>query len=519
MIRIKEENKPLSTKVVRNVAFGGLRALLLAPVPFVMTPLILSKIGTRGYGTWAVLVTMNSLTSLADLGLLGTLSKYVAEYNSCRDFVGLNRLLNTGLIVFLGLASLIVLILRMFSSPLVHVLFRGSTSSSMELNYLFHCALILIWINVMIFFSSSVTSGLQRLDLSNLLTAFNVLATSITGAALLVLGWGVRGLLYANVISSALTLLAYSWLLTRLLPEFVLSPLYVNNAEAKKIFGFSLQMYVTQAAAAIHNQLEKLLLALLVGVVPVGWYDIAGDVALKMRSVPQLLLGPVLPAASELDAKGERTKLVDLYYRTHKYLAFVGVPLTFFAVAVSRRFVDLWIGRDLEVIAMPLAVLLVVGFFNLTTGPGYFIFAGQGILRPGMYSALLGLGLNIPLSAILIYVFGFSGAVFGTSISLISASVFFLYLFHHQTKLSFARLLRDAYLKPVVYSATLVLLLFAITPASAPSWLGLGLEASAFGVLYLGLLLFTKFFDVYDWDKMEGLLPIVRLARRAVPVA
>lgn len=92
--------RPLGTKVIRNVLFGGMR-FLVAPIPFVMTPLILHKIGVAGYGTWAVFLAINGLTSLADLGLVGTLSKFVAEYYAKRDFPALARLLNSGLSLFL----------------------------------------------------------------------------------------------------------------------------------------------------------------------------------------------------------------------------------------------------------------------------------------------------------------------------------------------------------------------------------------------------------------------------------
>src|ERR1700730_7477761 len=93
--------QPLSAKILRSVLFGGLRSLLVAPVPFLLTPLILSKIGAEGYGTWAVFLAINGMTSLADLGLVGALSKFVAEHYARRDFPALARVLGSGLSLFL----------------------------------------------------------------------------------------------------------------------------------------------------------------------------------------------------------------------------------------------------------------------------------------------------------------------------------------------------------------------------------------------------------------------------------
>src|ERR1700730_4831077 len=158
-----EQEKPICAKIVRNVASGVLRILLVAPVPFLLTPLILHKVGTKGYGTWAVLVAISNLTSLADLGLLGTLSKYVSEYYTKRDFLSLNRLVGTGLALF-GLLGVLVVSLLWVASPQLSVwLFRGSANEPAELLGLFHWLLILVGLNILTFPFSSVTSGLQRL--------------------------------------------------------------------------------------------------------------------------------------------------------------------------------------------------------------------------------------------------------------------------------------------------------------------------------------------------------------------
>jgi O-antigen/teichoic acid export membrane protein len=253
---------------------------------------------------------------------------------------------------------------------------------------------------------------------------------------------------------------------------------------------------------------------MLVGVAPVGWYDIASDLALKIRASIGFILGPVLTAASELNAMGDESRMRELYYRTHKYLALFGVPVVCYAVAISHRFVTLWIGSGMTMIALPFSILLVVNFFNLATGPGFLIFAGRGCLNPGMQSAALGIGLNVVLSLGLIYKFGFAGAVLGTSASLMLASAYFMWLFHRRTGYPVSRVLRESYLKPVCCS---FLILGSILPAHlmrTGSWLRLAEIGVGFGVLYCSTILWSGFLDEYDWNKLEALVPLARYARR-----
>ena len=284
---------------------------------------------------------------------------------------------------------------------LVERIFRGSAVPSAELTSLLRLFLIVIAANVLTQLFASVTTGLQRLDLTNVLSAVNVLLSAIFGGFLLVQGWGLRGLVYGYTASAILTIVIYLVVVKRLLPEVALNPLRFDSTEARKMFGYSLRLYVTQAAVAIHNQIEKVFLATLVGVVAAGWYDIASDVALKVRGSIGVILSPVLPAASELNALGDEARLKELHYRAHKYLAVCGVPFVAFVVAVSRRFVELWVGPNLVMIAFPLSVLVVVNFLNLVTGPGFLRLAGKGDLKPGIQSAMVGMVLNVVLSLIL----------------------------------------------------------------------------------------------------------------------
>jgi O-antigen/teichoic acid export membrane protein len=316
------------------------------------------------------------------------------------------------------------------------------------------------------------------------------------------------------IVSGILTVTLYFIVVRRLLPQVALNPMRFDRTEARKMFGYSLRLYITQAAVVVHNQVEKVFLAVLVGVGPVGWYDIASDTAVKVRGSIGFILSPVLPAASELNALGDESRMKELYYRTHKYLALCGVPAVCYVVAVSHRFVELWIGPSMRMIAVPLSVLLVVNFFNLATGPGFLIFAGKGDMKPGIQSAMLGIAINVVLSLGLIYKFGFAGAVLGTTVSLMIASGYFLSVFHRRTGYSVSRVLQESYLKPICCSALVLAVILTIDPTRNASWLGLAGRGVVFGICYFIAILVSRFFDEYDWSKIESFIPVARFARR-----
>lgn len=494
-----------------------MRLFLLAPLPFLVIPFFLKKLGTAGYGTWAVFVAASGITSVADLGLVTTLSKHVAEFYTLKDFHGLNRLISTGVVLYAAIASLLSGILWVSAPLLIGFLFRGSPVSAHELSILWYYLILLIFANTLTMLFSSVVIGLQRMDLSTGINSLNLLSSAGLSVVFLALNRGLRGVLYGYALAAWITLFASVFATRRLLPEIKLSLLACRWSVAKEIFSFSVKTYVTQVAVVIHNQIEKIYLARFAGVVFVGWYDISSDLALKLRGIPSLILAPVMPAASELHARSDRSRIAQLYYRTHKYLALLAVPLAAYIVFASRDFVELWVGPSLSVIAIPLSVLVIVNFINLTTGPGLLILVGGGKLRPGLHSAVFGIVLNVTLSLFLIRAYGFHGAVTGTSISIVAASVFFLYLFQRETGRSFPKVIRAAYLKPVVCSLGAIALIWIITHSKRSSWGRLVMNCLVFAVAYLVLLLLLQFFDNFDLAMIERFLPIPRIVRRIIP--
>jgi O-antigen/teichoic acid export membrane protein len=513
------EQKPVSQKIIRNVLFSGLRTAVVWPIPLILIPYILNKIGVTNYGIWAVFLAITGLTALSDLGLAGTLTKHVAEHYARRDNTALNHLVDTGLMIYILIAVLLAGVLCLASGLLIPLFFHQPLLPRAQLQMLWYLFGCIVAINTLTVPFYSIVNGLQRMDLSNILASLNVFCGAGLTVAFLSQGMGLKGLVLANLLAPLVTLAGYVWVVHKLIPELNLNPWRYERGEIKHIFSFGLQMYLTQIAVTVHMQIDKLYLALFAGLPAAGFYNIAGDTAWKLRSVPGMLLNPIMAAASELDAQGAQEKLRELYFRSHKYMALCGLPPVVFVMIFSKPIVHLWLGAKLAVVAYPLAVLVAIDFFNLTTGPGYLIFIGRGVLRPGIYSAFAGVILNLVLSLVLIYYLGLSGAVWGTTIAVFVATVYFVYLFHRQTGYPLRETVRRAYLKPFLCTLACAAVVLALGRHLAEGWPGMILRVVLFGVLYILSVTLTGFFDQFDLAKAESVFPAVRFARRIIPVA
>ena len=505
------DERPLSSKIFRGSLFSVLQKVVVGPVYLFIVPFTLARVGTSGYGTWAVFVTLITLGSLLDMGLGSTVTKYIAEYNRKGDLRAFQKVLDSTIAMYLFIVGCLCFVLWAGSSVLVSGLFHDLAPEQISrVTSLWPLLFPIMAIDLITRPFLCVISGLQRTDLTQILSCVNSLANALLVVLFLSFGFGIRGLLLATLASSLLLCISVLMVCRQLLPTFRVNPLQCEVATLRKICSFSLALYVGHTMVMIQNNIEKLLLARFVGVVPVGWYSMASEGASKFRRFPQLLLNPVLAAASELHAAEDEEKMRELYFRCHKYMAVMSVPLIVFGALNANRLVSLWVGPKLTLVAVPFVVLMIGNFVNQLGAPAWCITVGRGILRPSVYAALLTSVLNVGLSLIFIAKFGFAGAVVGTSAAMIVSAVYFLKLTRPYVGVPFHLILYRAYLKPLICSLAAAAVMLLPNLLSHREWVVMMIHVAVFGAIYTAGLLLVRFFDRFDLAKAEGHIPFVR---------
>ena len=507
----------LGDKVIRNIKFLFLRALLTVPLSIVVVPLVLRQIGPELYGTWAILVALAAFTQLSDFGLGGTISKHVAYLRASNASKELSEVLSAALALYLGLAITLLLVLNIVSTSLLAFFVRGGNLAAVKNAFLimtFGAAL-----NVLTIGSSSVLSGLQRLDLASIFRAVASLLEAVLTIALVKAGLGLMGITSATAFAALVNLACQLAAIHKLLPEARYHPRAIRFGVLSELTSFSAQVFLTQIATLVHTQLDKLLLGRFIGTAVVAVYDISADFSNKVRAVPQLLLAPVIAAAADLDARQNLQSLWELYARAHKYLAALGAPILLFTLAVAPQFVSLWVGRRYDVVARGIVVLLTAHYINLTTGPGYLIQVGRGRLRPGFYSAAAGVFLNGLLSLVCIPRWGFGGALLATGTAVTLVSMLFHIWFQQDCPFRIWPVLRSAYAKPLLLAMILGVGVGAANRFLAASWSVLVLESVLYFCAYAFCIARWRFFQHNELVEFQRHFPLLRMARRMIRVA
>jgi O-antigen/teichoic acid export membrane protein len=287
----------------------------------------------------------------------------------------------------------------------------------------------------------------------------------------------------------------------------------------KRLWNFGFKVQIAGFSEFINASLDKLLLGYFLNVKMVGFYELGSKIALTAGNLPSVMLPAVEPASSELDAAKDTRALNNLYTRGTKYIVFLTFPLSLFIITNASLIMHFWMGGPgYEKSALAIQILTIGYSFALVNSIGRLMARGMGVPQFEMVSALIILGLNILLSVVLIILFGFTGALIGTSISAVIGSLYFMNRFHKHIKRTITSFLRGVYLKPIFacifafIASFAVDLLFSFLSFSPSGRVGffiyLGLKGSVFSGAYLLCVFVVKYFDEYD---MNVLLSTIKM--------
>jgi len=225
----------------------------------------------------------------------------------------------------------------------------------------------------------------------------------------------------------------------------------------------------------------------------------------------------LIPATSELGARNDREKIERTYYLASKYVCMLSIALVAYVVLEARSIVSLWIGQGFEQSAVVIQILAIGYGINVMGGPASQTGAGVGRPEFDMRSALLLAVLNPVLSLWFVQRFGSAGAAAGTSIAMVSASIYLLVIFHRQyLRNSVWKTFREVHLRPIiagVLASLSVLGFHRIVPQLLlldnyryliP--LKMAADFVVFSSIYVVLLIALKQVTAIDWNNFIGLV-------------
>lgn len=98
-----------ATRFFVGVLWNWAGVALNIAIGFLISPIIVRKLGSERYGIWMLVFSLVEYLWLFDLGFNTAVTQFVAKYRARNEPDQINRVINTGLLYFCAVASLFAL--------------------------------------------------------------------------------------------------------------------------------------------------------------------------------------------------------------------------------------------------------------------------------------------------------------------------------------------------------------------------------------------------------------------------
>lgn len=485
--------------MARNeVKWGAILSYLLiiinAVYGLLITPYVLSAIGDVEYGVYKTISSLSTSLMVLDLGLGGTVMRYVAKYKSEQDDDRIASFLSMAFGEGTVLVAVIGAVCAVMYALLPAVYAKGLTADELALGQgLFAVMALNLVLHVMENLLNGVISGYNRFTFANGMKLMRILWRMVL----------IYGLL--RILPSAMVLVLIDLVLTLVL--LIVEGLYIrlvlhtrirlsfrgwDRAVFGESFRYTALLFLTSLVAQMNNNLDNVVIGALRGPSFVSVYSMGLLLFGMFEHLSTAISGVMLPTVTNvLGQENGLQRVQGTVVRAGRIqFALLGAALVGFAV-LGRDFVGLWLGEGYEDVYPITLILMAPALLELCVNVCLAVLRAKNIL--GFRTAVI-VGttvLNAVVTVVGVQRYGYLAAAVGTALSFFIGSLIIMNLYYYK-KLSFPmlRMYRE------IFRGTWLCLLLAggavfvfsrLLPVDG--WWGFVLSVLVFGAVYAATML------------------------------
>jgi len=453
---------PRIPRPIQNVMANWSGYIFSATITFFLTPFVVQHLGSTGYGVWTLLTSLTGYLGLLDLGVRGTVTRYIARFHAQADHAEASRATASALAVFAVSGSLAVLISVILAAFAVDA-FNMPDEFKSAAKTVFVVAGFTAGVSLVSGVFGGVIAGLQRFGLLNMIENFSGGLRALAIVMMLSHGYSLQALALIHLAFSVLNGLAYGIASRRLYPELSLRLKDSSRSHLRMILSFSTYLFILNISNLLIFYTDTMIIGAFLSVSMITFFAIAGTLMSQVRVILRGITTAMTPLASSLDAHISNVGLQSTHLRASRYATMVIAPILVTFMLRGESFINLWMGDEYGELSGRVLLILALALL-LTTGNhvSAAIMVGMG-RHKGMVPIAVGEALcNLLLSILLVQSLGVEGVAWGTAIPNIAFGILCWPWYIHRTLgVSIRTYLISIWLRPGT-----ALILFALASAS-----------------------------------------------------
>ncbi len=482
-------------RYLTNVLWNWFGAGVNLLVGFFLSPYIIRKLGTEGFGLWALLFSLFGYFALVDLGLGSAVIRYTAYHRAQSEHERINQVVNTAL-ASASIIAVFPLAFTVYLSRSFDRFFQVSPSYRHEFSLLILMTGVILSLGTVFNVFGWCLEGFQRFDRLNRIWMVTNVVRGGGCALLLALGQGLFAMGVITVVSQILGHSLRFLSLRQTFPALRLAFASTRISTLKEIAQYGVHAFLANLGSVLLSYAPPVLVGHFFPVDFVGYYSIPTRLLQYTSDIVERTGQVTTPSAAELSAEREREPLYRLGVYSNRYSLVLFMPLTIVLFVYGPELLRAWVGAFVASYSAPiLPVLLcgtaiaVVGQFNSNA-----ILFGMGKHQRYAYGLLVESVLAVVGMIVVIPRFGILGAAWIVAVLMILIrGLYTPWLVCRNLHFDFITYLRSIFLRPFATALPVALLAYEckiyVLPGS--NWPQLISILAAVSILYFAAAFFT----------------------------
>lgn len=410
------------TKTVKlHISLSFIYKALAVGLSFLLVPLTINYLNIEQYGIWMTLLSVMSWVAFFDIGFGHGMRNKLAEALAVNNIRLAKTYVSTAYIAvsLIALIFCLILISILPFTPWNKVFNTTSVNNSELLKVVFIIGFFFL-LNFVLSLCNQMFYAFQE---ASLVTMRSVLLNLFALIAIYILIHYTSGsLLYLSIFYGLSTVLSNVLLACYFFKKHsavIPSTKYIDLSKVREIASLGVNFFIIQMAALIIFATDNMIITQVLGPAQVTPYNVVFKLFSIITIGHGIIVVPLWSAYTEAYTKGDIVWIKNIL----KKLNILMIPIiigVLILIVFARDIINIWVGSK---ITFPFLLVIFMGIYVIISVwnniYAYFV-NGIGMIKPQMYSAILGGVINIPLS---IYFakylgMGISGVILGTIVSL-----------------------------------------------------------------------------------------------------
>ncbi|MDI6737841.1 MAG: flippase [Nanoarchaeota archaeon] len=494
-----DNNKPINTLVMgAGMLFIGI--LFSKAMYYVYRMLVARFLGPESYGQLSLgFAILGISVAFVTGGIPVAVSYYVAYYSGKEDERRIKGTITSALRMSLPISIFVAVLLFTFSDFISIHFFKN-----IQLGFIFKVFSVILPFACLTTIFQNILNGLRRIKYIIFIKYFSEsIILLLSTVAFLILGFGLKGAVYAYVISGVSSFLLFAYVIEKKVFPLVKTKV-VSIKNYREIIFYSWPLIFIQAIAGIAVWIDSIGIGYFMNDKSVGIYNSAVPIASLIYIIPTALTALFMPVIINLYAQKKTTQIKTIYKQTIRWTLLANTPFIGIIILFPDYLIKVFFGEIYTPASTALIILALAFFCQYLFLVSHYLLATLKRTKLMLCNTLISTAVNIFLNIILIPRMGINGAAMATAISLLLMGL----LLCVEAKLLFGVVHFDKdFYKPilalVLSSVALWWMKFKI---GTVSFLSLFFLALLFFLLYFIILMATGFVKKEEFRKLFKLI-------------